>query len=212
MKNMLQLKNTQSFIKLNQVKSILQTKPQNNIKSNGLKLDSFQNKKQTLKLTKAQSYEDFNSYMDGFCKSYFRDSKESRFEFVNNIRNKGINFYSKLYKGMMTVVPQHTEILKNKNGKVVGGFSAIISGQELHISSLFLDKEVSSGKIALGFLKKIKELAVKNDCKIITCETDKSKKIVLKTFEKAGMKKNKGLFLKRMSCSVDDFGAKYFNK
>lgn len=116
-------------------------------------------------------------------------------------------------------------VMRGKNGEILGGFSSNVRGDELHVSSFFLDKKSKKRVVMKELFEEIKSRAREFNCKSIT--TNVVGKDELKRSERLGFKEKKKNFLqtlfnwkvlakyvlknKRVSCPIDEFGKNWLS-
>lgn len=116
-------------------------------------------------------------------------------------------------------------VMRDKEGKILGGFSSNIDGDSLHVSSFYLDDKAKKRGVIREMYEDIKRRAQENNCKNITA--DVCGKEELKRSERMGFKEKKTNFWqtllewnvldkylggnRKVTCSVDDFGKNWTN-
>lgn len=129
---------------------------------------------------------------------------------------KSLRAQASIYEKFCRSLNSRIKTIQDHSGRVLGGYSSNVQGQNLNISSLYLTPEAKTKSLVLDLFQDIKSSALQSGCSEIVCVSHNG---LVGLYEKLGFRVNKPKGIKgiwnmvtgnrEMSCPVQDFAKRY---
>lgn len=178
----------------------------------------------TTRLVRATSESAINEFTKMFCEYFIqkmrRDVENNTHGLSRKLQLLSLKIREPIASTIQKIVSKLStiEVLKDSQGKIIGGFSYGISGSNMTIGQMILEPSKRGTRQGMALLlkmaKRIKEIAIASKVEFIVGDVGKTEEHVSSLYEKAGFTRDTSIhipLMTRMKVAPQDFCKKYFS-